>query len=482
MAALLCGVPSVASAETLRQALVAAYRNNPDLNAARADLRVTDENVAIARAQTLPNVGLTSAYNENVIQASSGFGSPDRQASLGTTVSAPIYSGGRLRANRRAAEARVTAGRADLRGTESALFSRAVAAYLDVQRDEAIVGLNAANVRVLGVAVQASSDRYEIGDLTRTDVAQSQSRLALAQAQLELAQARLIASREGYVQIVGEAPVDLAPPPPLPQLPAAVATATDLALANNPDLIAARLATEAGRADARVARAARLPQVSASVAAGYVNFLGSIANPSINVPINQSTFTVQGGLSLTLPIFSGGLNNARIRQAEARTTATGERQVAVERDVIAQTRSAYASWRASLAAIGSNETAVSAATLSLQGVRAENTVGNRTVLDILNAEQELLTAQVNLVTARRDAYVAGFTLLAAMGMAEAEDLGLEDAGLYDPTPRPLTRTERLFDFGRIAPVAPVSTRTVDSSPQSADAPTVEEPVDREPIE
>ncbi len=471
-----------AHADTLREALLAAYRNNPDLNAARADLRVTDEGVAIAEAARLPNVGLTSAYNENVVQSASGFGSPDRQTSIGTTVSVPIYSGGRLRASRLATEARVTAGRADLRGTESALFSRAVAAYLDVQRDEAIVGLNAANVRILSVNVQATSDRFEIGDLTRTDVAQSQSRLALAQAQLQLSQARLITSRERYLQIVGEPPVDLAPPPPLPQLPAAVATAVELALANNPDLIAAQLATDAGRADARVARAARLPQVSANVAAGYVNFLGSIASPSINVPINQSTFTVQGGLSLSLPLFSGGLNNARIRQAEARTTATGERQIAVERDVIAQTRSAYASLRASVAAIGSNDTAVSAATLSLEGVRAENTVGNRTVLDILNAEQELLTAQVNLVSARRDAYVAGFTLLAAMGLAEAEDLGLQDAGLYDPLPLPLSRTQRLFDFGRIAPVAPVSTRTVDTPAQSADAaPVDEEPVLREPM-
>ena len=486
MAALLGGALSgvgatSARADTLRDALIAAYRNNPDLNAARADLRVTDESVSIANAATLPNIALTSAYDENVIQGSSGFGSPDRQASLGTTVSVPIYSGGRLRANTIAARARVTAGRADLRGTESALFSQAVAAYLDVQRDEAIVGLNAANVRILSVNVEATSDRFEIGDLTRTDVAQSQSRQALAQAQLESAQARLIGSRERYVQIIGDPPTDLQPPPPLPRLPAAPAGAVEIALANNPDLIAARLATEAGQADARAVRAARRPQVSANLSGGYVNFLGSIANPSANVPISQSTFTVQGGLSLSLPIFTGGLNNALIRQSEARTTAAGERQIAVERDVIAQTRSAFASWRASLAAIDSNDTAVSAASLSLEGVRAENTVGNRTVLDILNAEQELLNAQVNLVTARRDAYVAGFTLLAAMGAAEAEDLGLDDAGLYDPTPRPLTRTQRLFDFGRIDPVAPVSTRTVDTPAQSADAaPVDEEPVLREP--
>ena len=464
-----------ARADTLREALEAAYKNNPDLNAARADQRAIDEGVSIARAATLPRVDLTSAYDENVIQGSSRIGSPDRQASLGTAVSAPIYSGGRLRAATRAAEARVEAGRADLRGTESALFSRAVAAYMDVQRDEAVVGLNTVNVRVLQVNLRATSDRFEIGDLTRTDVAQSQSRLALAQSQLESAQSQLIASRERYIQIVGEAPDDLQPPPPLPSLPNTPAGAVDAALENNPDLIAARLATDAGRADARVARAARRPQVSANVSGGYVNFLGSIANSSAQVPINQSTFTVQGGLSLNLPLFSGGLNNARIRQAEARTTAAGEREIGVERDVIQQTRAAYAAWRASLASIDSNETAVDAARLSLEGVRAENTVGNRTVLDILNAEQELLNAQVGLVTARRNAYVAGFTLLAAMGAAEAEDLGLDGGTLYDPSPRPLSTRERLFDFGPIGAQAPVSTRTVDTPPQSADAPPVDEP-------
>ncbi len=435
----------------------------------------------IARSATLPRVDLTSTYDENVIQGSSRAGSPDRQASAGAAVSVPIYSGGALRANTRAAEARVRAGRADLRGTESALFSRAVAAYLDVQRDEAVVGLNAANVRVLEVNLRATSDRFEIGDLTRTDVAQSEARLALANAQLENAQAQLIGSRERYVQIIGEAPGELEPPPPLPELPGTPRAAVDVALENNPDLIAARLATDAGRADAVAARAARRPQVSANVQGGYVNFLGSLSGGAPTVPLDQSTVTVQGGLSLNLPLFTGGLNAARIRQAEARTTAAGERQIAVERDVIQQTRAAYASWRASVQAIESNETAVDANRLSLEGVRAENTVGNRDVLDILNAEQELLNSQVALVTARRNAYVAGFTLLAAMGRAEAEDLGLDDGGLYDPEANYDAVRRRLNDFGRIDRQAPVSTRTVDTPPQSADAPPMEEPVTRDPI-
>ena len=482
LAALLAGAAAVpAHADTLRDALEAAYRNNPDLNAARADQRASDEAVPIARSATLPRVDLTGSYDENLVQGSSRAGSPARQASAGTGVSVPLYSGGALRANTQAAEARVRAGRADLRGTESALFSRAVAAYLDVQRDEAVVGLNTANIRVLDVNLRATSDRFEIGDLTRTDVAQSEARLALARAQLETAQSQLIGSRERYVQIIGEAPTALEPPPPLPDLPATPQAAVGIALESNPDLIAARLATAAGRADAYAARAARRPQVSANVQGGYVNFLGSLSNPAATVPLNQSTVTVQGGLSLSLPLFTGGLNAAQIRQAEARSTAAGEREIAAERDVVQQVRSAHAAWRASLQAIDSNETAVDANRLSLEGVRAENTVGNRDVLDILNAEQELLNSQVALVTARRNAYVAGFTLLAAMGRAEAEDLGLDDASLYDPTRNYDAVRRRVNDFGTIDRQGPVSTRTVDTAPQSSDAPSMEEPVVRDPL-
>ncbi|WP_343040098.1 TolC family protein [Parasphingorhabdus halotolerans] len=167
-------------------------------------------------------------------------------------------------------------------------------------------------------------------------------------------------------------------------------------------------------------------------------------------------------------MYQGGRPSAQIRQAQAQSGQTYEQQIATERNVIAQTRAAYSSWRASERVIQSSERAVAASALSLEGVRAENTVGNRTILDILNAEQELLNAQVQLVVARRNSYVAGFSLLAAMGRAEAEDLGLEGGPLYDPLVNYNRVKNVIYDFQTDPNPEPEATRTVDTPAQTAD--------------
>ena len=180
---------------------------------------------------------------------------------------------------------------------------------------------------------------------------------------------------------------------------------------------------------------------------------------------------MQGGLRLSLPLFQGGQVAARQRQAQAQAAATLEQVVATERDVVAQIRSAFSSWQAAMAIIASSQTAVDAAELSLEGVRAENTVGNRTILDILDAQQELLRAQVQLVTARRNAYVAGFSLLAAMGRAEARDLGLEgDVALYDPVENYERVRGNIWDWSRDPDPEVQSTRTVHVPPQDGAIP------------
>jgi len=253
-----------------------------------------------------------------------------------------------------------------------------------------------------------------------------EARLALARAQLQQAQAQLISSRENYIQIVGTPPVGLEEPPALPNLPNSPATAVSVALDNNPNLIAARRQADATRYDINVARANRLPRISAVAGPTYFNYLGSLPNAS--VAPNSGT-AASAGLQLNLPLFQGGRPAAQVRQAEAQRGQALETVTATERAVIAQARSAYAVWQSSQQVIASSETAVNANKLSLEGVRAENSVGTRTVLEILNAEQELLNSQVTLVSARRDAYVAGFALLAAMGHAEARDLGLEGGDL-----------------------------------------------------
>ena len=471
-----------AGAETLREALAKAYATNPTITAQRAAQRATDESVPIARASGLPGVNVNTSVIDNFLVANNNFINPERTASGALNLTVPLYQGGAVKNSVRAAETRVDAGRATLRGTEATTFTNVVAAYLNVIRDEAITSLNQQNVRVLEVNLRASRDRFQVGDLTRTDVAQSEARLALARAQLQQAEAQLIASRENYIQVVGTPPVALEDPPALPNLPNSPTTAVSVALDNNPNLIAARRQADATRFDIGVARANRLPRVSVVTGPNYFNYLGSLPAGS---PQPNSGTSASAGVQLTLPLFQGGRPAAQVRQAQAQRSQALENVTATERGVISQARSAYAIWQSSQQVIASSETAVNANKLSLEGVRAENSVGTRTILDILNAEQELLNSQVTLVTARRDAYVAGFALLAAMGNAEARDLGLEGGALYDPVANYRRVRNNINDFASDGEPVPVSVTTAQTPPQTAIVtkqldPLLDTPVDRSP--
>ncbi|MEO5586270.1 MAG: TolC family outer membrane protein [Novosphingobium sp.] len=474
---------SPAHADDLRSALVSAYNTNPTLQASRANQRATDENVPIAKAAGRPSANATTSYTQIVDPtgtSSTSLGGtgltlegPTRQLNAGVNLSVPLYSGGAVKNQIRAAERRVDAGQAELRGTEAAIFSQAVAAYMDVILNEAVVGLNRKNSDVLSVNLEATRDRFEIGDLTRTDVAQSEARLAVARSDTRTAEANLANARERYIQIIGRPPGELAPPPPLPGVPQTAEDAVAISLDNNPDILAARERSKAADYDINVASANRLPQLNAVVGGTYANSLGSLRIAGASTPLPQSSSGITVGLSGSIPLFQGGRPAAQRRQAQARAGAALEQEIGAERDVIAQTRSSYQSWRASNDVIISSQAGVDAASLSLEGVRAENSVGNRTILDILNAEQELLNAQVRLVTARRNAYVAGFTLLAAMGRAEARDLGLDGGTLYDPQVNYKRVRGKWFDWENDpAPVA-VSTRTVDTPSQDGSVSTGE---------
>lgn len=477
VAACLAAAPAAAQdighpqADTLKEALSRAYDSNPNLETARANQRASDANVPIERADMLPNLNGQATLTEFLKQAQSSFTSPDRQVSGQLSLTIPVYTGGGNEASLRAAETRVLAGRADLRGSESTLFSQVVAAYMDVIQNEALVGLAANNVQVLTTNLQATSDRFEIGDLTRTDVAQSEARLALARGDFRQAQSNLIRARETFIALVGAAPGELQPPPPLPGLPEAVDTAVRTALLDNPDLIGAQERARAAGFDIRVANASRLPRLELFSSGGFTDYLGTLGSIPGGTVSPQFQTSAQAGVRATIPLFQGGRPAAQERQAQARSSAALETVVATERDVIATVRSAYASWQASNEIITSSQAAVAAASLSLEGVRAENTVGNRTILDILDAQQELFRTQVQLVTARRNAYVAGFNLLAAMGHAEARDLGLGEAGpLYDPTENYDRIRNNIFDWAHDPNPVTQSSRTVDIPAQDADIP------------
>ncbi len=462
-------------ADTLRDALIQTYETNPTLAAARDGQRVTDEGVPLAKAGGRPSAQASATYTESLITSSTSFISPSRNINIGPQLSVPIYNGGATKKSVLAAETRVGGGQANLRATESAIFSQVVAAYMNVIRDESVVELNRAQVGVLQVNLEASRDRFEIGDLTRTDVAQSEARFALAVSTMESARANLIQSKEVYIQLVGREPGNLEAPPPLPNLPETPETAVTVALTDNPDLLAAHAQVTAAGYDRLAAATERLPTVSAFVQGSYTNFLGTLGSGATGPQISQSSKTASIGVQASIPLYQGGRPAAQLRQAQARLSQAQEQAIAVERDVIAQTRSAYASWRASQEVIASAERAVSANTLSLEGVRAENTVGNRTILDILNAEQELLNAKVQLVSARRNAYVAGFSLLASMGKAEARDLGLDIGTLYDPVAEYdkvkntwKDWTQSWSDFSAGPAPQPDATRTIDTPAQKAE--------------
>ncbi len=463
-------VGGAAEADTLREALIQTYNTNPVITAQRAQLRSVDESVALARSAARPQLSGTAGFNQDLTRTGGGNG---RNISAGVDVSYPLFSGGAIRNQIRAAQARVAAGRADLRATEGDVFTEAVGAYMDVIRDRAIVTLNGNQVKVLETNLQASRDRFEVGDLTRTDVAQSEARLSLARSNLAIVQGQLTASEENYRRVVGKLPGELEPPPPLPTLPATPDRAVEIALAGNPDLAAISQQARAAALDVSVARAGRLPTVAAIANGTMVDYLGSADKQFGGTGVSNTQTSTGVGVQARIPLYQGGSVSARVRQSQAIQSQLIEQGIAVERSVVAQTRAAFSTYQAAQLAIRSNQTAVDANRLALEGTRAEQGVGTRNVLDVLNAEQELLNSQVALVSARRDAYVAGFALLNAMGQAEMEDLNLDGGALYNPVANYERVSRRISDWSDDPTPQPVATRTVE--PATAPVPPATRP-------
>ncbi len=411
-----------ALADTLPQAVASAYSNNPQLAAARAQVRQVDEGIVTASSPTRPTVNASGVFSQDLLD---NFGDAGRTWQARLTLNQAIYRGGRVRAEVGAAEARVEAARANLAAVEQDVIVQTVAAYADVLRTDEIVRLNENQVRVLEQELRASRDRFEVGDVTRTDVAQSDARLALARSTLENARGLEVVAQQNYEQVVGRPPVALAPLPPLPPLPASAIEARDIATASNPDLIAARFNERAAGQDVSATRRQRGPDIGVQAGAQYTRIEGGPAF------FGFSGFNPTIGVQLSVPLFTGGRIASQVRQAQARQSERLELITLTERQVSASAVGNFAQVNAAEAVIQSAKVQVSANALAAEGVRQENQVGSRDILDVLNAQQELLNSRVTLVTAEREKYVRAYQLFAAMGQA---DVALQGAPVerYDP--------------------------------------------------
>ncbi len=411
LAAALAGAP--APALSLREAIAHAYATNPALAAQRAIVRQVDEQVPIALSQARPTLSPQVSFRQDLRD---GFEDDGRLFAAGVSIGQPIFLGGRVRAGVEAGEQRIRSARARLTALENAIVFQTVAAYADLLRARSIVRLNENQVRVLAEQLRASRDRFEVGDLTRTDVAQSEARLEAARAALIAARTREVAAEQAFRRVVGLAPGALEPLPPLPPLPETLAEARARALARNPDLLAARFEEAAARADVRSAAGERLGSVRLQVLGQYQNFSGGGGTIGFG---GASGFNGSIGVTASLPLLSGGLIAARTRQAQARQSQLLEGIADTERAIEQAVTDRFAQLRNAEATILSAETAVRANRLAVEGVRQENLVGARTILDVLNAEQELLNAEIQRENAERDRYVAAYGLLEITGEVNA---------------------------------------------------------------
>jgi len=423
--AIIGGMGAPAWAETLQEAIALAYRTNPSLLAQRANQRALDESIVQARAGLRPTLDVTVSgdYSRDYSDTALDPDSDGASASIG--LSQTLWSGGRIGHGITAAEAEILAGRENLRGIEQSVLASVIQAYADVIRDMEVLRIRQANLAVLQRQLEESSARFEVGEITRTDVAQSEARLAQSEAELANAQAQLSTSRAVYAAVVGQAPGDLAPMPALPGVPADFDSALDVALADNPDIRAAAYTLAAAEANVAAARAEYMPSVRASASYGGSNRdfdrFGDIADNT----------RLTAGATLSIPLFTGGLNASRVAAALERANAAQINVEGERRNALQAVSSAYAQSISARASLQAGEEAVRAASVAAEGVRQEAQVGLRTTLDVLNQELELRNAEVTLASARRNEYVAQANLLAAMGRLEGPDL---DPTLerYDP--------------------------------------------------
>ncbi len=421
--------PSAASAETLAEAIAMAYASNPTLQAQRAQLRALDENWYQARAGYRPTLSVSgrATWSETTIPGTRPLVDVENNSgSAVLSLTQPVYSGGRVASAVSAAEADSLSGREGLRRVEAQVLGQVIQSYVDVRRDQEALRIRQTNVAVLQRQLDESRARFEVGEITRTDVAQSEARLAAAVALLNSAQATLATSRASYEAVVGQAPGTLAPEPPIGSLlPASVEQAWDLAESGSPVVRAAEYAEQASRARIAGARAEQMPTIALQGQLGY----SGLASP---LHTDAYSRALSGSAVVSVPIFSGGQTLSRIRAATERNTVDRlgvENARRTVRQTITQSWSALQAARSNIEA---TDKQVRAARIAAEGVVQEQRVGLRTTIDVLNAEQELRAAELAQVSARREEYVAAAGVLSQVGRLQVGYL-VPEVPRYDPS-------------------------------------------------
>ena len=415
---LLCGAPDV-SAETLESALARAYAGNPTLGAQRASVRATDENVPRALSLGRPRVNATADVGAQYSEGETGgrdFSTTTFPRGAGVQVDQTLFNGNRTFNSTRQAESQVLGARETLRNTEQTVLFQGASAYMNVLRDTAILNLQRNNVEVIEEQLRQTRDRFNVGEVTRTDVAQAEARIAAGRSQVSLAESNLRASIALFRQVIGVEPRQLAPGRPLDRLlPRSVDAAIQIGLHEHPAVKAALHAVDVAELQVKVTEGELWPTVGVT---GSATERFDVQGPG------DRRFTAAAVARLTVPIYEGGEVYARVRQAKE---TVGQRRIEAEvtRDQVRATVvSSWGQLEASRAQILAAQAQVEAAEIALSGVREEARVGQRTTLDVLNAQQELLTARVNLITAQRDRVVNSFAVVQAMGRLSTRALAL----------------------------------------------------------
>ena len=432
MAATAIAFATPASAQSIFEALSETYKSNPTLQAERAYLRSVDENVAIARSGYRPTLALTGGYTDtnNNVDSNSTYGrvggGDTTTKSMAAVVSQPLFSGFSTVNSVKAADQAVRAEQNNLYNVEQDVFLSASTAYLDVVRDRAIVELQKNNEKLLKKRLDETQQRFNVGEVTRTDVSQAEARYSQAKSDRIASEGNLEASKATYIQIIGSSPEDLEDPKVIRDyLPQSYEEALEVALKNNYSIRQARHLFNSKGYEVYANTGELLPQLSFDASASKVKSENDNALTG-----DTTTDGVEWGLNLTIPLYNAGESRAKIRQSKHQKWQAQEQVLEMERQVKATVSSAWEYMMANESKISAIKDQVKANEIALDGVQKEEALGNRTILDVLDAYQELLNSNVNEVTARRDYYVSAMNLLMSMGKLTAKDLKL-DVELYD---------------------------------------------------